>query len=178
MSVKRSFLDSVLKKLRFWSGIMQGVIVSIFRWQKSKMTILRTNSVAYLSQPKLVPKVNFRGDFCFFLTTDHRYALASPHWSFLRKLGHREQKNRKCRWAEKILGVEYRSASNSGTHRDNCFVGWNCAFLTKRPHGRHVFPTTFWAKQETWDALPLIFVFSRQIDVCQKHFTHRAPWTQ
>ena len=104
-----------------------------------------------------VTKMNFRGDFCFFLTTDHRYALASPHWSFLRKLGHREQKNRKCRWAEKILGVEYRSASNSGTHRDKCFVGWNRAFLTIRPHGRHVFPTTFWAEQETLDALPLFF---------------------
>ena len=101
--------------------------------------------------------MNYRGDFCFFLTTDHRYALASPHWPFLRKLGHREQKNRKCRWAEKILGVEYRSASNFGTHRDKCFVGWNRAFLTIRPHGRHVFPTTFWAEQETWDALPLIF---------------------
>ena len=121
------------------------------------MTILGTNSVAYLSQPKLVPKVNFRGDFCFFLTTDHRYALASPHWSFLRNQGDQEQKNRKCRWAEKILGVEYRSASNSGTHRDKCFVGWNRVFLTIRPHGRHVFPTTFWAEQETWDALPLIF---------------------
>ena len=34
----------------------------------------------------------FSWRFCFFLTTDHRYALALPHWPFLRKLGHREQK--------------------------------------------------------------------------------------
>ena len=104
-----------------------------------------------------VTKMNFRGDFCFFLTTDHRYVLASPHWSFLRNLGHQEQKNRKCWWAEKILGEEYRSASNFGTHRDKCSVGWNCAFLTLRQNGRHVFPPTFWDKQETLDALPFIF---------------------
>ena len=34
--------------------------------------------------------------FCFFSTTDHSYALASPQWSFMRKLGHREHKSRKC----------------------------------------------------------------------------------
>ena len=122
--------------------------------------------------------MNFRGDFCFFLTTDHRYALASPHWSFLRKLGHREQKNQKCRWAEKILGVEYRSASNFGTHRDKCLVGWNCAFLTLRKNGRHAFPTTFGDKQETLDALPLICCrFPRNWHL-SKIFTHRSSSTQ
>ena len=101
--------------------------------------------------------MSVKRSYRLFLTTDHRYALSSPQWSFLRKLGHREQKSRKCQWAEKILGVEYCSASNFGTHRDKCFVGWNCAFLTLRQNGRHVFPPTFWDEQETLDALPFIF---------------------
>ena len=66
-------------------------------------------------------------------------------------------KSRKFRWAEKILGVEYRSASNFGTHWDKCFVGWNCAFLTLRQNERQVSRPTFWDTQETLGALPFIF---------------------
>ena len=66
-------------------------------------------------------------------------------------------KSRKFRWAEKILGVEYRSASIFGTHRDKCFVGWNCAFLTLRQNGRQVYPPTFRDKQENLCALRFIF---------------------
>ena len=120
------------------------------------MTILRTNSDAYLSQPKLVPKVNFRGDFCFFLTTDHRYALASPRWSFWGSWATGNQKVENV-GEPKIVGVEYHSASNLRTHRDKCFVGWNCAFFTLRQNGRQVFPPTFRDEQETLDAIPFIF---------------------
>ena len=42
MSVKRSFLNSVNEKLRFGSGIMQRVTVSVFCKKNAKMTILET----------------------------------------------------------------------------------------------------------------------------------------
>ena len=94
------------------------------------------------------------------------------------KMKHQEQKCQKFWWAEKILGVEYRSAFNFGTHRDKCLVGWNCAFLTLRENGPHAFPTTFRDEQETLDALPLICCrFPRNWHL-SKIFTHRSSSTQ
>ena len=44
---KITFLNSVCKKLRYGSGIMQRVTVSVFCLQNSKKTILRTNLVIF-----------------------------------------------------------------------------------------------------------------------------------
>ena len=78
------------------------------------MTILKTNSVTYLSEPKLVLKMNFHGYFCFFLTT--------PMVIFW-EAGLLGTQMSKMSLRRKILGVDYHSASNLRTHRDKCFVG-------------------------------------------------------
>ena len=76
----------------------------------------------------------------------------------------------------KILGVEYHSASNLRTHRDKCFVGWNCAFLTLRQNGRQVFPPTFRDdEQETLCALP--FIFCRLLTNWH-YWVHGARWVK
>ena len=114
----------------------------------------------------------FSRRFLLFFTTDHRYAF------IFEEAGQPETKRSKMSVSRKILGKEYHSASNLRTHRDKCFVGWNFAFLTLRQNGCQFFPPIFWDKQETLGALPLIFVLCRQIDICKKHFTHRASWTR
>ena len=89
--------------------------------------------------------------FLLFFTTDHRYAF------IYEEAGQPETKRSKMSVSRKILGKEYYSASNLRTHRDKCFVGWYCTFLTLRQNGRQVFPPTFRDKQETLGALAFIF---------------------
>ena len=145
--------------------------------------ILRTNSVTYLSQPKLVPKMSFHGDSASFwqLTIGMLWHRPGGHfwgsWAtgnkkvenvgevcfgiapvvIFEEAGLPETKKSKMSVSRKIEGVEYHSASNLRTHRDKCFVGWNCAFFTLRQNGRQVFPPTFRDEQETLDAMPFIF---------------------
>ena len=109
-SLKRSFFNSVNKKLRFGSGIMQRVTVSVFCQKKNaKITVLETFNL-------------LKWSFLRFFGQKRTHTLVACLQCVTRKISLREQKSGKKVSARKIVGIGYHLASNIGTYRDKCFV--------------------------------------------------------